>query len=167
MTVLRIRGSIREIAVAEKGHGRLADIMPNFVAHAGQWQGKHLHFSTTGCLLETHTVFLEHAFPASGGFAHVQTSRFSCEDGQEHELVQKSILRDDRLCWNNGTFKGCIWEADHGIILLNMHQIEYPNICLNEMICLEPDAKRRSRTRQWFREGKLFKRTICDEIRLS
>lgn len=167
MTVLTIRGAIRETTFAGNGNNKLNDIMPNFVAHKGQWKGEHRHFSISGCFLETHIVFLEHSFPTSGRFAHVQTSRFRRDDGVKHELIQKSILRGDRLCWNNGNFAGCIWESDFGIILLNMHQIGYPNICLNEMICLEPGAKRRSRTRQWFREGKLFKRTICDEIRLN
>lgn len=48
-------------------------------------------------------------------------------------------------------------------MLVNMTQTSDPKLCLTEMICLEPDGNRQSRTRQWFKDGKLFRRTLCNE----
>ncbi|MEP2779251.1 hypothetical protein [Parasphingorhabdus sp.] len=60
-----------------------------------------------------------------------------------------------------------IWESDFVNVPGNISQTSYPHLPLNEMICLEPKGNRRSRVRQWFKNGRLFKRTLCRERRIS
>lgn len=74
------------------------------------------------------------------------------------------MLRDGRLWWDNDTFKGCGWESHFGLILLNLERKDDPGANFYEIICLGSDGLHRARTWHWFKDGKLFRRTLCDEM---
>lgn len=167
MTRLRISGHLRELNYSDKKVPGLATHMPVLVTHAGLWQGDFQHYSPAGKLLETHQATVEHQFPDQGRFAHIQKSHFIWDNGQEHRLTQKSVFKIGKLWWKSGPFEGCVWETDFQTVLVNITQATDPKLSLTEMICLEPNGQRRSRVRQWFKDGALFKRTLCYERRIS
>lgn len=165
--MIRVSGAIRDLDACSAESSELAEYMPNMLAHEGRWEGDFQHFDNNGGLLETHRGVVSHEFPTKRKFAHIQNSHFSWDNGQEHILTQKSVFEDGKLWWESGPFQGCIWETEFGIILVNITQTSGPRLCLNEMMCLEPNGNRRSRVKQWFKHGKLFKRTLCHERRIS
>jgi hypothetical protein len=146
-----------------KSRPLLADAMPLMLRHAGIWQGTYRHIEANGALLETHSARVECVFPTSGPYAYIQHNHFTWDDGREYRASLDAVLRDGKLWWDNDNFRGCGWESDFGLILLNLQRKDDTGANFYEMICMGDDGKHRSRTWHWFKNGKLFKRTLCDE----
>lgn len=143
---------------------KIRDLMPTMLSHEGVWQGVYRHVDVNGTLLDQHKARVECIFPDAGAYAYIQKNLFTWEDGREYRAELLGILRDGKLWWDNEKFSGCSWETDHGIILLNLDRKDEPGSRFYEMITLGDSGKHRARTWQWFnKEGKLYKRTLCDE----
>jgi hypothetical protein len=119
--------------------------MPSLAAHAGLWTGTYRHVDAAGALIDQHEARVRCVFPSDGPFAYIQYNHFLWADGREHKAELPGVLRDGRLWWDVATFRGSSWEAGDGVILLG------------------GDGRHRARTWQWFKDGRLFKRTLCDE----
>ena len=145
----------------------LAQAMPTMWRHKGTWQGIYRHVDAEGELIDHHRVSIRCEFPDDGPYAYIQHNHFQWDDGREHRAVLPGVLRDRRLWWNVDTFHGYSWETDDGILLLNLTRKDEPGANFFEMITLGSTGEHRARTWQWFREGKLYRRTLCDEYRVS
>jgi hypothetical protein len=137
--------------------------MPSLAAHAGQWAGTYRHIDAAGALIDQHEARVRCVFPAVGPYAYVQYNHFIWADGREHKAELPGILRDGRLWWDVATFRGSSWDAGDGVILLNLERKDDPDARFYEMIVLGEGGRHRARTWQWFKDGRLFKRTLCDE----
>jgi hypothetical protein len=145
----------------------IADVMPGMLRHKGLWHGRYRHVDTEGALLDTHTAEVECIFPTDGPYAYVQRNRFMWEDGREQVTTLNGVLRDGKLWWDNEKFEGCGWETHFDLILLNLDRKDDAGANFYEIICLGNDGRHRARTWHWFKDGKLFKRTLCDEVLVS
>lgn len=145
----------------------LAHHMPTILRHAGTWVGTYRHVDAAGMLLEEHQSTVRCAFPATGPYAYIQHNHFVWADGREHRAELPGILRDGRLWWDLPTFHGCCWESDDGILLLSLERKDEPGVRFFEMIVLGSTGAHRARTWHWFKHGKLYKRTLCDETRVQ
>ena len=166
MVGVRISAGLKDLDAIHPRSPMLARKIPTLMTCEGHWSGESQHYNNEGSLLEKHEVHVRHQFPEAGPYAHIQHNRFTWDNGREHVLEQKSVFADGKLWWESGPFQGCIWETDFGNVLVNITQTSRPRLCLNEMICLEPNGVRRSRVRQWFKDGKLFRRTLSRERRI-
>jgi hypothetical protein len=151
----------RPMGVVEKP--TIADVMPHMFRHKGLWKGIYRHFDGDGELIDTHLAEILCEFPETGPFAYVQHNRFIWDDGRETLATLNGVMRDGKLWWDNDSFEGCGWETDFGLILLNLNRKDDPGANFYEIICLGEDGKHRARTWHWFKDNKLFKRTLCDE----
>ena len=77
------------------------------------------------------------------------------------------VYREGRLWWDTETFHGSAWETHDGMILLNLERKDDPGARFFEIIVMGETGKHRARTWHWFKDGKLFKRTLCDEWRVD
>jgi len=145
----------------------LADVMPHMLKHAGVWRGTYRHVDANGDHLETHQAQVECVFPSAGAYAYIQKNLFTWDDGREYRARLEGVLRDGKLWWDNDNFSGCGWETDFGLILLNLDRKDDPGANFYEMICMGDDGKHRARTWHWFKDGRLFKRTLCDEVKVG
>ncbi len=145
----------------------LADIMPAMVKHAGVWEGVYRHVDLDNNAIENHRSRVECIFPTEGPFGYIQKNLFQWDDGREYRSVLNGELRENKLWWDNDSFDGCSWETDFGLILLNLNRKDDPGANFYEIICMGDSGNYRSRTWQWFKDGKLFKRTLCDEQRVE
>jgi hypothetical protein len=145
----------------------LARAMPSLAAHAGVWAGVYRHLDAEGRLIDQHRARIRCEFPAAGPYAYIQHNLFQWDDGREYHATLPGILRDGRLWWDVETFSGVSWEAGDGVILLNLTRKDDPGAHFIEMITLFPSGQHRARTWHWFKDGRLFKRTLCDETRMS
>jgi hypothetical protein len=141
--------------------------MPSLAAHAGVWRGVYRHFDADGVLIDRHDARVECVFPNAGPFAYVQYNHFTWADGRELRAELPGILRDGRLWWDVETFHGYSWEAGDGIVLLNLQRKDEPGANFFEMITMGSTGAYRARTWHWFRDGRLYKRTLCDEQRID
>jgi hypothetical protein len=140
--------------------------MPTILRHAGVWEGIYRHLDQDGREIDLHRVRIVCEFPQSGPFAYIQHNHFMWDDGRELKADLPGVLRDGKLWWDLPTFSGYAWETDDGILLLNLSRKDEPGANFFEMITLGATGEHRSRTWQWFKNGRLYKRTLCDEWRV-
>ena len=144
--------------------------MPSMRLHEGVWEGEYIHVDAAGEVLDRHTTRVSCEFPETGDFAYIQRNHFSWEDGRTHEAVLEATYRDGRLWWDTPTFHGYAWEHA-GVVFLELERRDAPGTTMREAILMgdRPGerSEHRSRTWHWFRDGRLFRRTLVEERRLG
>ncbi|WP_371398132.1 hypothetical protein [Fretibacter rubidus] len=141
--------------------------MPAMRAHAGTWEGVYTHINRDAEILDKHAVNVRCEFPSSGDYVYVQHNHFTWDDGREYRATLPGTYRDGRLWWDLETFSGSAWETKDGLILLNLDRKDDPGANFFEIIAMGSTGQQRSRTWHWFKDGALFKRTLCDEWKVS
>ena len=105
--------------------------------------------------------------PDDGPFAYVQRNLFTWNDGREYRVEFGGELRDGRIWWDTERFSGYGWATRDDVVLLTLDRKDEPGSSFTEVIVLSPDGEHRARTWHWFRDGRLLKRTLCDEHRVA
>lgn len=148
---------------------RAPDIMTVCRRHVGVWQGQYRHFDTAGLEIDAHASEITNAFPADGGFAYVQTSRFFWPDGRHEEHVFPGVLRDNRLHWATERLTGTAFTSADApeALFLRFARVDLPGVEILEMIELGQAAGVRMRSWQWRKDGQPFRRTMVDEKRAT
>lgn len=141
--------------------------MPTMHRHEGVWAGVYRHLDAEGRLIDEHRTRVTCRFPADGPFAYVQSNHFTWPDGRELRAELPGVFRDGRLWWDVPTFRGYAWETHDGIVLLNLERKDDPGAHFIEMIVLGASGEHRARTWQWFKDGRLVRRTLCDEQKVA
>jgi len=145
--------------------------MPAMVSHAGIWEGTYRHLDADGQITETLTTRVRCEFPTDGPYVYIQHNHFTGEDGREFTATLPGVFRDGRLWWDTETFSGSCWQTLDGFILLNLDRKDEPGVSFHEIIMMAGGhtglGAHRARTWHWFRDGKLFRRTLCDEIKTA
>lgn len=138
--------------------------MPSIVAHEGEWDGIYRHIGADGILIDEHRTWTRCTFPEQGEDHYVQHNRMIWADGRTAEYRFGGRFENGRLRWNTDRFSGVGWETE-GIVMLRLERLDVPSAYYVEMITLAPDGRSRARTWQWFKDGRPWKRTLCDEER--
>ncbi|MFN9731217.1 MAG: hypothetical protein ACK59M_12265 [Pseudomonadota bacterium] len=141
----------------------LARDFPEILRHEGTWTGTYRHLDGEGRLVDRHQSHVECTFPDAGPWAYVQRNRFTWDDGREQRVELPALLRDGRLWWDVPAFHGSAWASLEGTILLRLERKDEPGAHFVELIVLAPDGRSRARTWHRFRDGRLDRRTLCDE----
>jgi hypothetical protein len=144
-----------------------AAAMPNMIRHQGEWEGNYRHLDRDGALLDEHRMWTWCEFPDEGPFAYVQHNRLSWDDGRTATYEFGGVYRDERLYWDTDRFSGYGWETAEGTLMLKLDRLDVPGAYYIEMINIAPDNQTRARTWQWFKDGRPWKRTLCDEWRVK
>jgi len=145
---------------------KMSDVMPAMLNHQGIWRGVYTHLDTDSAIIDQHSAQVECEFPETGQFAYIQRNLFTWPDGREQRAVLPGVLRDGKLWWNTDSFSGCAWETDFNVILLKLDRKDEPGASFFETIVMGGTGTDRARVWQWFRDGKLYKRTLCNEYRV-
>jgi len=146
---------------------QLAAVMPAMLLHDGWWDGWYRDFDPDGQLLEERRVRTHCEFPDDGAWSYVQRNWIRWADGREMHVEFGGRLEGDRMIWRTDRFTGYGWQTHEHLIMLRLDRLDLPGACYVEMINLFPGANIRSRTWQWFRGDKPWKRTLCDEKRIN
>lgn len=141
--------------------------MPAIVAHEGEWEGVYRYLDADGTLLDEHQTWTRCEFPDEGDDHYIQHNRLSWADGRTAEYRFPGTWRDGYLRWDTDRFHGLGWETEGGVLMLRLERRDVPDSYYVEMINLAPDRQTRARTWQWFKGGKPWKRTLCDERRIA
>lgn len=132
--------------------------------HEGVWEGTYQHFDVEGNMLDKHRSSVECIFPTEGDVVYIQKNKFEWEDGKTYEVEFGGVIRDNKIYWDTETFSGYGWQS-HNCILLQLDRKDDPGASFTEVIILGEDGDHRARTWHWFKNGKCFKRTLCNESR--
>lgn len=141
--------------------------MPAFFDHEGWWDGWYRHYDRDGTLLDQHKVKTRCEIPDIGPWHYVQHNWLTWEDGREAHYEFGGFLDGDRMLWETDRFAGYGWQTREDSLMLRLERYDVENAYYIEMIHLAPDGQNRARTWQWFRDGKPWKRTLCDEWRID
>jgi hypothetical protein len=141
--------------------------MPAIFAHEGRWDGVYRHISTDGDLIDQHRTVTWCELPDSGPWVYVQHNQLFWDDGREANYEFGGRLEGDLLFWDTDRFSGYGWQGEEETIMLKLDRLDVPGAYYVEMINIAPDHQARARTWQWFKDGKPWKRTLCDEWRIE
>jgi hypothetical protein len=136
-------------------------------AHEGVWEGVYTHINAAAEIEDRHATRVICEFPSEGEVVYRQHILFTWEDGRVRSDVFEGVERDGALWYDTPTFRGRSWETDDGLILLNLQRKDEPGAHFFEIIAMGATGEHRARTWHWFRNGKLYRRTLCDEVRVS
>lgn len=143
------------------------DLFPATRAHEGIWEGTYTHINAAAEIEDNHTTKVVCEFPDDDGEVYYrQHITFSWPDGRVREDKFEGIPKDGALWYDTPTFHGKSWETDDGLILLNLARKDEPGANFFEIIAMGSTGKHRARTWHWFRDGQLYRRTLCDEERV-
>lgn len=145
----------------------LAAAMPSLLAHEGVWEGEYLHLDADGTERDRHAAEVACEFPDAGPSHYVQRNRFRWADGREARAELPGVLQGGRLWWDLPAFAGCAWEGGDGTILLRLDRRDEPGVSFTELIVMGAGGMERARTWHWFQGGRLIRRTLCTERRVS
>lgn len=138
---------------------------PAMRAHEGVWEGTYRHLAADGSLEDEHAARVVCEFPRDGEVFYRQTIRFLWAGGRSREAVFGGVIRGDAVWFDTPTFHGRSWETHDGLVLLNLARKDEPGANFFEIICMGEGGRSRARTWHWFRDGALYRRTLCDEVR--
>ena len=145
----------------------IAAVMPALLAHEGVWTGTYRTVDLDGRVIDEHESRVECVFPDSGEFHYLQKNRFRRADGRETHAEFGGVLDGDRIVWDTATFSGYGWVTRDEVVLLTLERKDLARASFTEIIVLGSDRSDRARTWHWFQDGRLLKRTLCDEVRVG
>jgi len=145
---------------------RLSKSLPEMLKHEGVWAGTYTHLDIGGNVIDTYKSRIECIFPEEGEAVYIQKNSYTWDDGRVVNTTFDGILLDDKIYWDTETFQGYGWESGN-CVLLTLDRKDDPGASFTEIIIIGEDNNHRVRTWHWFKHGKCFQRTLCNEIRVS
>ncbi|MEM7504032.1 MAG: hypothetical protein AAF417_18460 [Pseudomonadota bacterium] len=139
--------------------------MPALLRHEGVWRGRYRTVNLDGAVVDEHDSEVECIFPTDGPYHYVQRNRFEWSDGRVHKVEFGGVLRGARVYWDTEAFRGYGWATVDDVVLLTLERKDVANASFTEIIVLGADGANRARTWHWFKDGRLYQRTLCDEYR--
>lgn len=149
----------------------LQEALPVLTRHEGVWEGAYRYFDRNDQKVDEHQSMLVCRLPTQGAFPYYQTNHYTWENGQSEVRDFPARFKNGRLEWDNSLISG--WAAD---VYLDDHlrttmlywvRADMPDCYIYEMIHISDCNQHRSRVWQWFKGGRLFKRTLIDETKVS
>ena len=152
------------------GKRGVRDVMPILASNEGVWEGIYRYYDAkTGQMTDEHKSRLLCRLVDEGAHErYYQTNHYYWADGRYEIREFPAEYRNGRVWWDNDLIKG--WAAHmqpddfNRSTCLNWTRHNEPGVYLYEMIQNSDDRKNRARTRQWFRDGICFQRTLIDEV---
>lgn len=143
--------------------------MPLLAAAEGVWEGIYRYYDAeSGDKIDEHKSRLLCRLPEDGAPAdYHQTNYYYWADGRQETREFPANFDNGRIWWDNDFIKG--WCApmspdDNNLSMcLHWERKKEEGVYLYEMIQVDHDNRFKSRTWQWFRNGKCFMRTLIDE----
>ena len=139
---------------------------PAHRAHHGVWKGTYRHINLQAQEEELIQSQVICEFPETDVF-YRQTIRLTHSDGKITHAEFDGYDQGDHLWFDTPTFIGKSWETSDGVVLLNLTRKDEPGAHFAEVIIMGDGGKYRARTWHWFKDGQLYRRTLCDEVRIS
>jgi hypothetical protein len=136
----------------------------------GVWKGTFRRYDAEGNLTATFPSEIIARLKNEQGLARYhQTNRYFLPDGKEQVIESFGEVRDGRIWFANERVDG--WSMDAAgdtarrMTMLNMTMKDGSYV--HEVISLSDDGKRRSRATQFLKDGKILRRTLIDEEKVT
>lgn len=137
-------------------------------AHEGVWEGVYTHLNAAAEIEDRHKALVVCDFPTEPEAAfYRQHITFTWQDGRQRQDIFEGRATGPFLYYDTPTFHGRSWETEDGLVLLNLQRKDEPGANFFEIIVMGASGEHRARTWHWFREGRLYRRTLCAESRIA
>ncbi|MDE0286157.1 MAG: DUF3598 domain-containing protein [Gammaproteobacteria bacterium] len=146
----------------------LRERMPLLARHEGVWDGHYRYFDDTGNKVDEHKARI--LCRMIGTDDYHQTNYYFWADGRKDTRDFPAIVKEDRLVFYteiSGWAAEVPLDENNRTIMLHWTRNNEPDLYLYEMIQISDCGQYRARVWQWFRQGRLFMRTLVDEQRIS
>lgn len=153
--------------------GIISSTMPLVAAQAGVWDGEYVHLDANHNVIDRHRSRLVcRLFDDEDGKARLaQTNIYDWADGTREIRYFDGVFKGDRVWIDNVNING--WTAAVSLdetqrtIMVGWVRAGEPDFRYYEMITVAEDGNAKNRTWHWYRKGRLFQRTIINEVRTS
>lgn len=152
----------RDQPPTETGQSRF----PAHLAHRGIWEGTYRHIAADGTQESHFCSRVTCDFPGTSEVFYRQTTELWAEDGTYSKASFEGVDRGDHLFYDTATFHGRSWETGRSHLMLDLTRKDEPGACFVEVIVMGEGGRHRARTWHWFRDGDLYRRTLCEETRV-
>lgn len=151
----------------------IASAQPLVADQAGVWDGEYLHLDADHREIDRHASRLICRLEdGPDGQARLrQTNIYTWPDGQREIRYFEGVYRGDRLWIRNELIDG--WtsaitlDATARTIMVAWTRPAEPGFRYYELITVSEDGEAKNRTWHWYREGRLFQRTLINETRVA
>ncbi len=140
------------------------DDMPIIASNEGVWEGWYRYYNLEGEKTDEHLSRLLCRFIDEETYH--QTNYYFWEDGRSEVKDFPTRIDGKKLVFYthiNGWAAEVPLDTYNRTTMLNWTRHGEPGVYLYEMIQVSDDRKSRSRVWQWFKDGRLFQRTLIDE----
>jgi hypothetical protein len=147
--------------------------MPLLASNEGVWEGVYRHVGPDGELVDVHRSRLICRFPATGDFPYHQTNIYTWDDGRREirEYPCRYVDGSKALIFLNDLIDGWAKEITEDprrrTLMLSWFRPDMREILFYEMINVSDCGTWRTRVWQWLKDGRVFRRTLIDEQRVS
>ncbi len=153
--------------------GVITDAMPMVADQAGVWDGEYVHVNEKHEVIDRHksrlVCRLQEDDPANAKLA--QTNIYTWADGSREIRYFETLFKGDRLWVDNDLIKGWVGmdalDLTNRTILVGWVSKLDPGLSFYEFITVALGGNAKNRTWHWYREGRLFQRTVINEVRTS
>lgn len=147
------------------------ELLPGTARHEGIWDGVYRYYDAEGNKVDEHRSRLICRFLDRGPWPYHQTNIYTWPDGRTETREFPALIENGRLIWQGQLIRGWaaeIAEDEQGrTSLLHWVRNDEPDVELYEMIQVSDCGRYRARVWQWFRHGRLIRRTLIDEEKVS
>ncbi len=146
----------------------LKETMPILSRHTGVWDGTYRYYDVDGNKIDEHKSRLFCRFPDE--HTYHQTNHYFWKDGKTELRDFPTKIENNKIIFYTD-IKG--WAAEvplddfNRTVMLFWIRESEEDLYLYEMIQISDCGNYRSRTWQWFKNDKLFQRTLIDEQRVT
>lgn len=142
-------------------------------SQAGVWEGEYVHLDADHNIIDRHKSRLVcrlHDGP-DGEAKLAQTNIYTWDDGTQEIRYFDGTFKGDRVWINNELINGYVgalsYDETQRTIMVGWTRAHEPDFRYYEMITVAEDNQAKNRTWHWYRKGRLFQRTIINEVRVS
>jgi hypothetical protein len=151
----------------------VATSMPLIASQAGVWRGTYVHLDADNREIDRHASLLICRLidDVDGKARLTQSNIYEWADCSREIRYFDALLQGDRLNIANVNIEGWVaplaMDATARTIMVLWTKAGDPSFRYYEMITVSEDGAAKNRTWHWYRDGRLFQRTIINEEKIS
>ncbi|WP_439469870.1 DUF3598 domain-containing protein [Blastomonas fulva] len=151
----------------------LSEQQPIVAQQAGVWEGEYVHLDASHKIIDRHQSQLVCRLQdgPDGEAKLSQTNIYNWPDGTREIRYFEGVFKADRVWISNDLiddWTGAVaMDPTNRTIMVGWTRPREPDFRYYEMITVAEDGNAKNRTWHWYRKGRLFQRTLINEVRIS
>jgi hypothetical protein len=153
--------------------GAIAETMPVIAAQAGVWEGEYVHIDAAHREIDRHAsrLICRVEDGPDGAARLIQSNIYDWADGTREVRYFEGVLAGDRIRIANENIEGSVsplaMDETARTIMVLWVRTGAPDFRFYEMITVSEDGLAKNRTWHWYQKGRLFQRTLINEVKIS